>query len=878
MKKVLRDAGIAFILSALTFVIFLGLYQVLGYGNFTILRGDLYSQYISFIEMFLRVLRGEESFWYTFSLYYGSGTILTYAYYCLSPFNLLYLIPGISIPAMTTVIITLKVASAAFTFTIFAHKILKSSGKTAVFFAICYALNGFSMTFHLNMIWLDAVFMVPVIVILLFELIDRGRFLGLTVAWCYLFFTNFYMSYIVGVFSALVFLAILLYRLQGFHRSELRKALLISCKFAYSVLLAFGLCAITLVPTAFFLKAHMAADNFAFENLTTSPFSIFNSMFIGEMPELDNRVPFLYCGLPVLLLFPFYFFQKKFPKKERLIVGILLLFYLLCMLYLPLFVFMHAFDYPNWYGFRFSFCVIFVLCAIACRTSSNMIKLSGKHLLYLIAGLILLYSFMVGWGPLTSRSYDISNTNREMCINILFLVLWFVCFTVLQKASHVSKKMIRSFLCFLCFLLLIAELSINGYLSMSHLDLTPVTEDEYNNWYPYNTAMLKEIKSQDPGFYRIIANGETSSNAPCLFGYAGFNTFSSSDDYPLRRALSGLGISTVNRSIAETGYTDLTYLLFGAKYAMMLPRSLNEAPEGTDPYYEKLPFSLPIAYMVSADIADYIPEDDPFANQEQLIRCMTGNSYHFFEPLDYSDMHLSSFNANMTYSGNYNYFYKLTNLVPNATLAFSAPVSDGKQFFGCLRQHEGTADYLAPFIPATSLGFASTTTLSFGCALRGGTFEDQFGTDTETVAIHFTESTVSQYACKNMYFTYFDPTALETVYNDLGQNAFQIDQFFSDHIHGVISVPEDRPVFFTSIPYDSGWQAFVDGSPAKTLVTMQGAFLALALDPGVHEITLQYIAPGSRLGATITLCSLILLFLTLLLLWFAPSKRSKSKE
>ena len=67
MKKRVLYAFCAFLLSILAFCLFLTMYGVLGYGNYTILRGDLYAQYIDFISMYIRVLKGQENFWYSFS-------------------------------------------------------------------------------------------------------------------------------------------------------------------------------------------------------------------------------------------------------------------------------------------------------------------------------------------------------------------------------------------------------------------------------------------------------------------------------------------------------------------------------------------------------------------------------------------------------------------------------------------------------------------------------------------------------------------------------------------------------------------------------------------------------------------------------------------
>ncbi|MBR3515771.1 MAG: YfhO family protein, partial [Lachnospiraceae bacterium] len=364
MKRKLFYAFLAFLLSIIAFCLFLAFYGVLGNGNYTILRGDLVAQYIDFISMYIRVLKGEEDFWYSFSLYYGSGTILTFAYYVFSPFNLLYLIDSVSIATMTAIVITLKIALCGFTFALFAQTVLKCKARYAVFFSLCYAMNGFVITLHFNLIWLEAAYMLPLIILLLFRLADNGKWLALVPAWAFLFLTNFYMAYIVGIFSAFVFIGLLILRLPSFSGSSLKQCIKPTIRFSLSVVLATGISAVLLIPTAVFLMSHMAADNFGFDPLPTTILEVAGSLFMGEMPDLDNRAPYMYCGLPVLLLFPFYFVSAKFRLKERLIIASVLVFYVLSMLILPLFIFMHAFDYPNWYFFRFSFCICFLLCAI----------------------------------------------------------------------------------------------------------------------------------------------------------------------------------------------------------------------------------------------------------------------------------------------------------------------------------------------------------------------------------------------------------------------------------------------------------------------------------------------------------------------------------
>ena len=874
MKKNLKYAFIAFLLTIIAFCLFLAFYGVLGYGNYTILRGDLVAQYIDFISMYIRVLKGEEDFWYSFSLFYGSGTILNYAYYAFSPFNLLFLIDAIPVATMMTVVITLKIGFCGFTFALFAQYVLKSKARYTVFFALCYAMNTFTVTLHFNLIWLDAAYMLPLVILLLYRLVTTGKWLLMTQAWAYLFITNFYMAYMVGIFSAFVFVALLIIRCESLSKSYFRDTLRSFLRFSCAVGIAAALSAAILVPTAMFLLSHMAADNFGFEPLPTTLLEVAGSLFMGEMPDIDNRIPFLYCGLPVLLLFPFYFMQKDISLKERITTGALLLIYILSIVVLPLFIFMHAFDYPNWYYFRFSFCICFMLCAIACRTSDHTLKQRKiSHILLYAALLLCFYSFMIGFGPLNADGDDVTNSSSELAINMLFMVLWVVFFSLHHYLNKNSKRN-RAILYTSAFLVLILELAVNGKLCLTHIGLTPESEVEFNSWYQAEADVLSAIPENDTDLYRVAMYGEGNCNAPAFWGYAGLNTFSSSDVYELRRAVSGLGIACGNRFMDELGYTDVTRMLFGVKYIGSILKASHDDP-ARERSMNIFPYYLPFAYMVSADINNYQATTDPFENQEQLVKCMTGNSYHFFDRLELSDITVSSFNAEMQQAGEYTVFRQNSHFVSDSGVYLTADQKKDQPFMVCFYQEHPSASLDAPYVVDSDDNFAISSTLSYGCLYKGDTFNGNFGENKETVAVYFHAAAQDEWPCRNIYLAYYNGADLPAAREDLAQGAMQLSDHLGGYLRGTVQATEDHPVLFTSIPYEKGWEATVDGVSAPIVPVLDDSFISLVLTPGAHDISLQYVAPGSRPGLYITLTgACVFLILCCLSLWTAK-KRNK---
>ena len=84
-----------------------------------------------------------------------------------------------------------------------------------------------------------------------------------------------------------------------------------------------------------------------------------------------------------------------------------------------------------------------------------------------------------------------------------------------------------------------------------------------------------------------------------------------------------------------------------------------------------------------------------------------------------------------------------------------------------------------------------------------------------------------------------------------------ITDFRDGYVDGNIECREDG-VLFASIPYEKGWNAYVDGVKTDVIKLVEGAFVGIKLKPGYHNIVLEYIAPGKYAGRYITLATIVL--------------------
>ncbi len=86
-----------------------------------------------------------------------------------------------------------------------------------------------------------------------------------------------------------------------------------------------------------------------------------------------------------------------------------------------------------------------------------------------------------------------------------------------------------------------------------------------------------------------------------------------------------------------------------------------------------------------------------------------------------------------------------------------------------------------------------------------------------------------------------------------------IDQNEGNYLKGHMDLASSTTIF-TSIPYEKGWNVYVDGNKVKTYEVLD-AFIAFDLNSGNHVIEFKYTTPGLKLGIGISLLSMLVLFI-----------------
>jgi len=106
----------------------------------------------------------------------------------------------------------------------------------------------------------------------------------------------------------------------------------------------------------------------------------------------------------------------------------------------------------------------------------------------------------------------------------------------------------------------------------------------------------------------------------------------------------------------------------------------------------------------------------------------------------------------------------------------------------------------------------------------------------------------------------------------LKKDTLGITKFSQNNICGSIELDSSR-VLFLSIPYDKGWHTIVDGKEVEPMLCNVG-FIGLFLEPGKHEIELNFSPPFFKLSKILTIIGLLLYLSLIFMLMIRKSKKT----
>ena len=267
---------------------------------------------------------------------------------------------------------------------------------TAVCTGCMYALSNYVLGYYSNLMWLDCVMLLPVFAWTIERLVQTGHWRIYAVVLGYCILSNYYMGFILCVFSVLYFIAV--YFEAGISKGRWWKCWM---KFSGASLLGGGTAAVILVPAVLSIAKTTAAKQVGlsgtggtygnlWEQLDRLMFDSFPYATSGDQAAIN-----LYCGCAALLFTAAFFINRRICWKQKAAMAVLLVFYFAGFHFQTLNLILHGLHKPVGMPNRFAFVFVFLLLKTASEGRGRIEELTRKEL---AAGTALCLAFCVAVG------------------------------------------------------------------------------------------------------------------------------------------------------------------------------------------------------------------------------------------------------------------------------------------------------------------------------------------------------------------------------------------------------------------------------------------------------------------------------------------------
>ena len=832
-KKTTFEEKLPLILAfVLPILIMLGIFagkQIWPFGENCFLRTDLYHQYVAFFEDFADRVRQGKSLTYAFDIGLGSNYSALFAYYLCGPLHLFaFLVPTEYIIEFITYLIVLKIALCGLTMAWYLSKRFETRHIGIAFCGVCYALSGYLAAYSWNIMWLDVLWLTPIVIYGLEKLIKEDKPFLYCISLALAILCNYYISIMLCLFLALYFIN----RILALPAAGLGKQFRRFGNFVLFSLLAGGIAAILVIPCAYAL-AGTASANSTFPKTISNYFSILD-MLARHLVVVDVEIgldhwPNLYSGVLVFLLIPLYYMNPRVSYREKISNTLLLGFMLLSFNTNVLNFIWHGLHYPNSLPCRQSYLYTFVVMAMCFEGFRDIRERSKGQLVGTVWGSVILILIL-------EVITDSAEIPYYACYaSIAFIGLYALIIYLFKINRMDSMTAVALGLC-----VLIIEMGLNtAVTSVSYVNRT--TFMQYNDCYDELVAVAED--EGDP-LTRVERNNIRTKNDGAYFGYNSASIFSSTTNKLISDFYRAAGLEGNTNAYCITGASPFMYSFLHVGYRLSdstLPASplyelvaTAQNRSGYTCYLYRNNYTLPLGYLVPDDTAElWQPvSSSPIKTQNSYVNIAAGVGNILV--VENSTVAGSKLTATVQTPGHY-----MVHVTSSSVKKVTASIGDGKS-----RTWDNVnRGYLVDF------GYCS---------------------DGDQLTL-----TAADDVSMNATLYRLDEQTFIEAWEKLSAHPYEIESITDTRskteIRGKVNA-EEASLLTLSIPYDNGWSATVDGEEVK-IGKLGNAFLAVAVGPGEHEVVFSFTPEGLGLGLKVCLISLGIFLLLFFLFRLLPLRK-----
>jgi uncharacterized membrane protein YfhO/putative flippase GtrA len=819
----------AFALPAV-FMLILWIVEKIGpFGGNSLTMVDSLHQYLPFFSDYYDKLKNEGSLFYSWDIGLGSNLLSIIAYYMSSPLNLIMvLFKRKHLYIVMSLLISFKICASSASMAYFLrYKNNSREDMKILIFSLAYALSNYVIGYSWNLMWMDCIMVFPLVMAGFYKLVNEGKYKLYVMALFYSLLCNYYISFMICLFLVLEFILM--------HHKGIKRFFVDGLRFAGCSILSAAMSAFLLVPAYLGINTTSSAERvFPDSEWYGSFWAIIKQLFIMTKPiknqQFDGGVN-LYCGTICFILVFAYILNRKVSSwdklKNLLLIGILTVSFNNTLLNYIWHGFHDQYGIPN----RFSFLLIFVLLEISYEGIS---RLRSQHVAFVFVSVAAGFIFLV----LTNNNENLEK--QTFIATIVFLAIY----GGLLIAGRLVKPQICNILMVILTMVCITESILNaakGYDSNGYVEIP--------RYFAEEEALQSAIDSVDSDNipYRTELMKTKIVDEPIYYNMKSITLFGSTVSGDLVDSMHKLGFYTAANEFLFNGGNTVTNSLMGVKYLFRRSGDVNQYDvnyvdnvDGVEVYENE--YALSLGYMVNDALGVWEGDGtDMFSSINEYMVSATGVSGIFSQL--YPEVDSDDSTCVVTHRDEFSNYYDYTRQdseLCEISLEFTIP-SETEDCY--IVASANGVNKIGIYINGVQSNYdrLQNQTYHVGHLLRG---------DRVTVK-YFFPSTQSQSGSVKLIIASLNWDAFLQSYEILSSGQMTVSELEGGYVSGYIDAG-DGGLMMTSIPYDKGWSAKVDGKKQDILITA-GAFVSLSLPAGEHNIELTYFPPGLKIGMLITL-------------------------
>ena len=811
MKRLLKNKYIiASFLCIIIYLIYLKMMEIYPFGKYSILKSDLYNQYINFLSYLREIILHGKSIAISWNLGLANNFYTTFAYYLMSPLNILVVFFNTSnMDIFVEMLTAIKIILMANFMMLFLEKSYNYKSNETIIFGLIYAFSSYVICYSFHIMWLDCVYMLPIILLFVDKFLEKGKILPLVLCLSYSILTNYYIGYIVAFFTGIYFLAKYFITQKKFTLVYFGKVLF---KFLLAIGISFGIGMIVILPSILQLKGTMSTDISLIEIDEEKIRMLTNVVFNNYIYSFTQKSCLVFSSTFIILLLPIYYLNKKINMHERLDFSAIIIFLLLPIISPFLNKLWHAFTVPNCFNYRYSFTLIFTLILMGAREFQNKKYCKKWH--FVISGLcctlitlLEIIFFKKGYLVLDRFSVTMQSIALSCLVYLLMLCITYMYF---------CKKNLRKAMFVLLLVIVIFDLLIGAKSGQNNDD--KYFERKYVVQYDkFMKHFMSKIKN--PEIERIVFEpDEYGSNMSLKFGYSNIGFFTSARNTKNLEAMYKLGYNVqMDDKLWITSFsgTFLNYYVVGVKY-YITRRQLEdneiygfEFEEKYDNFYVyKNKNYFNIAYYLADNIKQY---DNPFEMQNELIRGLLKNKE---KEEDFENIEKTSILECQKNISN-------TNEVDEKIIKYKVKAKKDCSIYLFSKEHlQLNIDGKPQFKDYSNIWNFENGIKQIKHLKQNEEFEFEINTKQNTELIYVSDNEKIQKVIDKKDRNYFDNVKIK-------KNGLTGTTHFKDN--GYLTF---------GIAYDKCWDVFVDGKKIEK-EAIAGCFLGVKLEKGEHNVEIR---------------------------------------